>query len=371
MRQKKIEKELIIFMPSMEGGGVEKNIILISNFLIQHIKNISLITFDDKFKNKFSKKINFIYPNLQGNKKFSKYYKYFICLKMLIKIILKNKNTCVFAFQANIYCIILSKLFNFKIVVRSNSSPAGWSKNIIKNYIFRFFLKRADALIVNSYDFKKEIDRKFNTKAIVIYNPLNKAEIVKKSKEKLKFNFFDSKKSLKIINIARFTDQKDHITLIKAFRIINKKINAKLLLIGYGPNKKKIQYSIKNFRLEKNIKILNYQDNPYKYIAKANLFILTSIYEGLPNVLLECIALKKFIISSNCKTGPREILANNKYGILFKPGDHLELANKIIYFHENKNNLKSKILKGYKSLRRFDFKKNSYKYLILIKKIMQ
>jgi glycosyltransferase involved in cell wall biosynthesis len=366
-KSKDSNNNLIIFMPSMEGGGVEKNIILISNFLVNYIKNITLITFDKKFSKFFDKNINIIYPKNLKKKNYSKYFKYFVCLIILVREIFKEKKSLVFSFQANIYCLILSKLLNFRIIIRSNSSPSGWNKDFVKNLIFKFFLKRANSIIVNSLEFKNELKNKFNANANVIYNPLNKNEILKRSKEYVNFNFFKSKKYLKIINIARFTDQKDHITIIKAFNVINKKIDSKLLLMGYGQNRNLIINLIKKYKLNKKIKILPYQNNPFKYLKMSDVFVLSSLYEGLPNVLLESLTLKKFIISSNCKTGPAEILKKGKFGLLFAPGDYRDLANKIIYFYKNKKKLKKKTEEGFNSLDRFDLEKNCLKYFKIIK----
>ena len=366
----KSQKSLIVFMPSMDGGGVEKNIILISNFLSKNIKELILITFDNRFNDKFSKKINIINYKKKTNKRYSKYYKYFFCLLLLSKELIFNKNASVLAFQANIYAIILSKLLRFEIIIRSNSSPTGWTNNKIKNYVFMKFFKIPRYIIVNSYDFKKEIDKKFNINTKVIYNPLNKIEIIKRSKEKLNNNFFKEDKVLKIINVARFTNQKDQLTLLRAFKEDDKLINSRLLLIGYGVNKKILLSYIKENKLTKKIKILTFQDNPYKFILKSDIFILTSIYEGLPNVLLEALTLKKFIISSDCPTGPREILNNGKYGFLFKMKDHKDLRQKIIKYKNNKSFYKSYINKGFKSLERFDYNLNCEKYLSLVKKII-
>ena len=83
---------------------------------------------------------------------------------LLSKEIFFNKNSAVLSFQANIYAIILSKLLRFEIIIRSNSSPTGWTNNKIKNYIFKNFFRTPKHIIVNSYDFKKEIDKKFNIK---------------------------------------------------------------------------------------------------------------------------------------------------------------------------------------------------------------
>ena len=73
---------------------------------------------------------------------------------------------------------------------------------------------------------------------------------------------------------------------------------------------------------------------------RSDLFILSSIFEGLPNVLLESLALNRFIISSNCPTGPSEILSYGKGGILFKIGDYKDLGKKIIFYKKNKFKLK-------------------------------
>ena len=103
-------KKLVIFIPSIEGGGVEKNLFLISNYFSKKIENLTIITTSIKYKKKFSKKIKYI--SLKGNlwDNFGRTVKCFICLFLLLKQILKEKNVVVFAFQANLYCIILCNL---------------------------------------------------------------------------------------------------------------------------------------------------------------------------------------------------------------------------------------------------------------------
>ena len=93
---------------------------------------------------------------------------------------------------------------------------------------------------------------------------------------------------------------------------------------------------------------------------------MSSKYEGLPNVILEAIALKKFVISSDCPTGPKEILKNGKYGYLFKPKSHFDLTSKLIKFINSKNKTQM-TNRAYKSLDRFDYEKNNKKYLKIIK----
>ena len=355
-------------MPSIEGGGVEKNLFIISNYLVNKIKDISLITISNSFKHKFNKKIRFISLKSRLWDKVGRRKKFFLSLFILFFEILKNRNSLVLCFQGNIYCTFLCKLMGIKIIVRSNSAPDGWSQNIIKFFCFKIIFSLADKIIVNSYEFKKRFKNKFNLKTICIYNPLDKNDIIKKSRIKNKIGF--KKKVLKIINVGRFTDQKDQITLLKAINLIKKKIDLNLLIVGRGKEKTNLLNFIKDNNLSKTVKLVNFQKNPFHLIGSSNLFVLTSIYEGLPNVILEAMTLKKFVISSNCPTGPQEILLNGKCGFLFKPGDYKKLSDLIIFYSRNKKKLKPKINLAYKELIRFDYQKNLEKYLSEIKPLL-
>ena len=362
-------KELIIFMPSIEGGGVEKNLFIISEYLSIYIKNISIITLSKQYKKKFNKEINFLTLKNDFWDKIGRRKKFIISLFiLLIEIIKRKRNVLVFCFQGNIYCTLLCKLLGIKIIVRSNSAPDGWSQNFIKFFFFKYIFKLADKVLVNSYDFKKKFKKKFNIKTECIYNPLNFNEIIKKSKIKTKYKF--PKSDLKIINIGRFTDQKDQITLLKALNILKKKVNFFLYIMGRGVEKNNLEkYIIKN-NLKKNVKIINFQNNPFYLLKKSELFVLSSIYEGLPNVLLESIVLKRYVISSNCPTGPREILLNGKGGSLFKPRNYKQLAKQIYDYSLKKKKFKKKIDYAYKNLDRFDYKINLEKYLNVVQELM-
>ena len=222
--------------------------------------------------------------------------------------------------------------------------------------------------MVNSLKFKKELKKKFNVDSKVIYNPLNTKEIIKLSRKKLKESFF-KKKSLNIINVGRFTDQKDHLTLLKAINLIKFKIDIRLIIIGRGINYDLIKNYIKQNNLEKLVKLVNFTKNPFPYIKKSQLFILSSTYEGLPNVLLEALVLRKFIISSNCQTGPSEILLNGNGGLLFKVKDYKDLSKKILFFFRNKRKCQTLLKNSVNSLSRFDSRINLKKYTDLFLKL--
>ena len=346
------KNKLLIFMPSIEDGGVEKNFFLISNYLSEKFKDISVISISNKIRPKLNRNINLIslknsfYDNLGRRKKF------FICLLLLIREIISNRDVVVFCFQGNIYCSLLCKLFFIKVIIRSNTSPSGWSKNFIKLFMYKFFYGLADKIIVNSLEFKREFKKKFNLDTVCIYNPLNKKEILKKSNEKIKFSFF-SKKFINIICIARLSIQKDHFCFLRTLNHLKKKIKIKVLFIGNGDLSQSMNDYIKENNLLETVKILDFKKNPFPYLKKSDIFLLSSKFEGLPNVLLEALTLKKLVISSDCPTGPKEILDNGKGGLLFKTGNSEDLINKIIFFSKNKKICNKKTIYGFNRLYRF------------------
>ena len=120
---------------------------------------------------------------------------------------------------------------------------------------------------------------------------------------------------------------------------------------------------IKKNKLQDKVKLLGYLSNPYPYINKSDIVVLTSRFEGLPNVLLEAQYLKKYIISTNCPTGPKEILLNGRAGDLIKMGDYKKLSSLINNYYNRKKIIINKINMGIKYFDRFDYDVNCKKYL--------
>jgi len=357
---------IIIFCPSIEEGGVEKNLYIISNYLSKKI-DVFLVTANKNKKNMFNKNIKFLSPksNFWNNK--TRLLKTFICFYIML-INFYKKDVKILSFQSNIYAIILAKILGFKIFIRSNTSPVSFANSFIKKLIFKFFFNLSDKIIVNSKEFKNQFYKFFNRKPVLIYNPvfdLKKLNFL--SKEKIKNSFFDkNKKYLKIINVARLTKQKDHLTLLKAIKLASKKIKLKLIIIGKGKEKNKIINYINSNKLNHIVKLLDYIKNPMPYIKHSDIFILSSKFEGLPNVLIEAQSQKKIIISSNCPTGPSEILLKGKLGFLYKTEDYNDLFQTIKYVSKNLKIAKKKAILGFKNLNRFDWNTNCEKYYNLI-----
>ena len=355
MKQDK-QNQIIFFFPMLSIGGVEKNFFIISNFLANKINNtkFSLISLNNIFflKKKINKKIKIIH----SNKKlffFSRRLKFIYCMYLLMQQCIKNQNSVIFSFQGNFYALVVSWLFNTKIIVRSNLSPQAWCGGFIKKKVFKFLLSKSNLIIVNSSKFKKEFKEYFKLNTIKIYNPISR-KINKFNNVKNKIIFF-KKNKINLINIGRFVKQKNQSEIINALDKVKNRDKFRLLLIGDGPEKKNLIKLIKDKKLKKVVKITNNQMNKDLYLSKSDIFILSSINEGLPNVLLEAAVNKKYLISSNCPTGPSEIINQYKYGEIYKLKSTENLTKILNKFITDKN-LLNKLRKN------IDLKSDLFKY---------
>jgi glycosyltransferase involved in cell wall biosynthesis len=332
------EKTIIFFHPSLESGGVEKNLFSLINNLSKKNYKIIFITYSNIKNKKINNKIEIIYPLFNFIKNI-RFFKIFFCFFSLIFFNFFKKMP-VISFQANIFAIIASIITRSKIVVRTNASPDFYIHNNFSKKIFSFFFSKANLILVSSKQFQDRFRKFFYLKTRILRHQLDFQDIKKKSNIKNKFNFFNDKKILKIISVGRLVDQKDYLTLLKAFEILIKKRKARLVIIGNGNRKSEIFNFINKNNLNKSVKIVNFKKNPFNFIKKADIFVMSSKFEGTPNILLETAVLKKLIISTDCNTGPKEILQNGKGGILYKIGDYKRLSNILINLNlKNRQNL--------------------------------
>ncbi len=354
--------KLNFYYPSIERGGLEKNLFSLINSLADKKFKVNFVTYENNTHKKEIRKIFFFHKKIKiiSTKliyKFNnRYLKYLFCFIGLLVTCIKEKGVIV-SFQGNITAIIVAKLTGCKIIIRCNTAPSKYIDNKYKKAFFKYFYSMSDQILVTSNDFKKEIKKYFNLKSIVHRQTLDLKNIKKKSREKVNFNFFKKFKGLKIVNIGRLTYQKDQTTLIKAFAKLVKVREAKLLLIGGGEDKNKLNELIEKEKLKDYIKIISFDSNPFKYISLSDVKVLSSRFEGNPNILLEVACLKKLIISSNCKVGPSEILQLGKGGILFKVGNDKQLFSILKKLKLNDKSNKKKIINSYSFIKK-NYKKD-------------
>ena len=217
-----MKSNLNFYYPSIEGGGLEKNLFSLINSLALKNYKINFFTYENntdkkEFKKKFyfHKNINVItttfIPGINH-----RYLKYILCFLRLLIFCINNRGIIV-SFQGNILPIIVAKITCNRIIIRCNTAPSKYINNVLKKKFFSFFYSLSDIIIVTSNDFKKEITKFFGLSSVVHRQSLDLIEIKKKSREKNNFNFFKKFKGLKIISVGRLTHQKKSDNFIKSF----------------------------------------------------------------------------------------------------------------------------------------------------------
>jgi glycosyltransferase involved in cell wall biosynthesis len=130
--------------------------------------------------------------------------------------------------------------------------------------------------------------------------------------------------------VGRFAEQKNPKLLVNAFQLLfRERRDIQLLMIGQGALEPEIKELVRQMELEDRIHFPGFQQNPFAYIARSDLFVLSSIYEGRPTVLIEALALGVNVVSTDCPNGPDEILGHGEYGWLAENNNVVSLANAI------------------------------------------
>lgn len=180
----------------------------------------------------------------------------------------------------------------------------------------------SEDLIVNA-----DLDRSCVT---TIYNPLNLEYIDNSIKDVVDDPFFIDAGCPIIVSAGRLVEQKDYPTLLIAVKNVMQKRNVRLLVLGGGPELARLERLCSELLLDDYVKFLGRVSNPYKYISRSDVFVLCSMFEGMPNVLLEALACQCNIVSTDCPSGPSEILENGEYGTLVPVGSVEDLTEAIL-----------------------------------------
>ncbi len=164
----------------------------------------------------------------------------------------------------------------------------------------------------------------------LIYNPVITPELFIKAKAPVNHPWFQTGKPPVILAVGRLHPQKDYSTLIRAFAQLRQIHRSRLVILGEGTELLNLNILITELGLQEDVALLGFVDNPYAYMDKAAVVVLSSAWEGFGNVIVEALAVGTPVVSTNCESGPAEILANGKYGDLTPVGDSVAMAKAIL-----------------------------------------
>ena len=382
-----MKKKVIFRSGSLRMGGLERVLIEVLQTIDREKFDIYLVIDDDCgeeniFEKDIPKDIKYFFLKSEEMIRETEKYKARkknIVYKLMYNLMMEKENRIMYKNMQQ----ILKELGEIDVIVDFDAGASKyiekldikkkivWIHNSIPNLkkkgskIKRFGkrLEKYDRVIAICDEMKEEIENIYpnlNGKVSRIYNPFNFERIEKLMNDESEL----TTEQIKMLNedyciaIARLDNvQKDFLTLVRAYKNVKDSgIQDKLYIIGDGPSKEEIINEIKKLNLEENIKLVGLSKNPYVWLKKSKLFVHSSKYEGLPTVLIEALICNKMIISSNCPTGPKEILKGESCGKLFKVGDTEELGNYLVEFlssEENREKYEKNVV-----IRKEEFNKN-------------
>ncbi|MDQ3536097.1 MAG: glycosyltransferase [Bacteroidota bacterium] len=330
-------KKIIIIVPTLSNGGAERVAASLSLYFPDEVQVLYVLYQND---------ITYLYKgriislNIDPSKSiFSKAYNFLYRLLKLKSIFLKERPDAVISFMEdpNLINILLNK----RAIISVREPKSLSVKNDFKNrMIIKKFYNRSKKIISVSKGIKEDLVNNFNIKPFlieIIHNPVNTIAINNLAMEKLEDIHEFIFKNKVIICVGRLSYEKAQVDLLLAYTQLKDIPDLHLVLLGDG----EVRYDLENIAREHNlldkIHFLGFQKNPYKFIAKSTLFVLSSKWEGFPNVVLEAMACNIPVISSDCPTGPSEIFIDNKFKNLYQVGNIDELSLKLRTFLQSDN----------------------------------
>jgi N-acetylgalactosamine-N,N'-diacetylbacillosaminyl-diphospho-undecaprenol 4-alpha-N-acetylgalactosaminyltransferase len=345
-----IKPRLLIFINTLQTGGAER----VVSLLLDHLK--------DEFEIHLALYSNYVdYPippqiklfDLQQPLVQNKFIRFLKLPQISLKVYRYCKknginNSVAFLYRPCYINAIMKSILGYKgrVIMCEGTHQTTMQEShsaiyrMFSKFMVMYSYKRADIILANSYAIQTDLVENFKIKTPVrvIYNPVDLQLIKSNAAEEPGFVF--EKGVFHFITVGNLRKEKNQLLLIQAFFIL-KNLPCKLLIVGAGVMDEELRQKVQDLGLMDKIIFCGFDKNPFKYVSRSDCFVLSSNVEGFPNVLIEALACGKPVISTDCSSGPRELLApgsdlhhraiNNyeigEFGILTPVKDVISLAN--------------------------------------------
>jgi glycosyltransferase involved in cell wall biosynthesis len=220
------------------------------------------------------------------------------------------------------------------VVTEHNTmSQANQHENVVSRNLWPYLLRRfypwASSVVAVSRGAADDLARTSGfprSQVEVVYNPVITPSIMAMAKEEPGHPWLASGQPPVVLGVGRLTRQKDFPTLLRAFAELRRQREARLIILGEGEDRPALEALIRELELTDHVALPGFQDNAMAYMARSAVFVLSSAWEGLPTVLIEALAAGARVVSTDCPSGPREILQEGRLGALVPVGDPGALA---------------------------------------------
>ena len=261
--------------------------------------------------------------------------------------------------------------YNTKFILRISGYP---HVGFLRGFLWKLVNKKIYKVLSPSEKTKKLLENKkifSNEKIQIIFEPIINLELIKKKKMRPSDDIF-KKNDNYVISIGRLTKQKNFEFLINSFDKILKKIpNLKLIICGVGEEENSLKLLIKKKKREKNIFLAGYVENIFFAIKNSKFFVLTSEWEDPGFVIIESMFSNKIVLSSNCESGPKEIISHKENGYLFKKNDSIDFINNFIEINNLIENNSQNITKMKIRAKQKTLNYSLFRHYLILKKIFK
>lgn len=332
MKTRKVK--ILLIISSLHQGGAERVITYLASYLSNDKYEISLILYE-----KIGEYLGEIpdYVRIYDFQKESSwdFLKLIFRTRQVIKEI-RPDIVLSFLFYTNIVtglavCFLRRK---FKVLFSERSYPPEYLRRTtfgwIKKWLIIFTYRTADLIITNSKNTKIALEKYFYVdpeKVKTIYNPIALSEVIARSRDEISHPFFEKNISQVIISVGRLAESKRFDRLLRVFSLVRKNNQGvSLIVVGEGEQRTDLYDLAVQLSVHESVDFVGFKENPWAWISRADLYVLPSDYEGFPNVLLEAMACETPIVSTDCLSGPRELITDGKNGLLVPTLDEEGMA---------------------------------------------
>ncbi|MCB0331110.1 MAG: glycosyltransferase [Bdellovibrionales bacterium] len=332
------DRKISIFLPSLRGGGAERAMILFAQGAIQAGYKVDLLLSEksgplETLVDPAVCVISFQQPRVARS------------LPALVGYLKREQPLALYSTIPHANCIsILAGLLSrtpfqasskrTRIIVRESNSPVSETKasfsRKITHWLTPYLYPLADNIIAVSNGVRDEIGRispRSLRKTTVCHTPVYLPHFEELAQEACPHAWLSHKSIPVYLGIGRLTPQKNFSLLLKAFTSIRRKHPARLIILGEGALRKKLIEQADALGIADDISLPGFALNPFPYLKRADCFVLSSDFEGMPNVLIQALTMGTKVVATDCPSGPRECLGEGNYGRLVPVGDKNALAD--------------------------------------------
>lgn len=323
-----MDKVVSLFLPSLFAGGAEKVFLnLAGGFANSGVKtDLVLAKAEGDYLKQVPPNVNIV--DLKASR-------VLFSLVPLIIYLRRRQPTCLLSAMnyVNIIAVlaVIIARVKTKTIITEHSTVSQLIKHSTHKYrsriwplLMRLFYRYADIIVAVSFGVAEDLAdilRVSRQKIKVIYNPIIDEKLIEKSMEEISHPWFETGQPPVVLAAGRLTKAKDYPVLIQAFEKLRKQAHLRLIILGEGEDRPQLEKLIQDKGLTQDLAMPGYVDNPYAYMRRCAVFVLCSRFEGLPTVLVEALACGAQVVSTDCPSGPKEILEGNRYGMLVPIGD--------------------------------------------------